>query len=192
MRITGGLARGILLKSVNKSPLRPATGYLRQAIFSSLGERIIGRRFLDLFAGTGSYGLEALSRGASSGVFVEKDPAIKVVLEKNLMAVCKSIGCLNENRIWNCDVFKLKTEERFDLIFIAPPYALARLHGGKLLNLGQRLLMESGHSLLIFEIPGDMTLAQDDELQKLGLQEVRRLGKRGTNSPTALIYIQNF
>ena len=73
MRISGGLARGIPLLAPRGDAVRPATDSLRQAVFSSLGERVAGARFLDLFAGTGAYGLEAISRGAAGGVFVEKD-----------------------------------------------------------------------------------------------------------------------
>ena len=72
MRITGGLARSIPLILPKGDAVRPATDALRQAVFSSLAARVAGARFLDLFAGSGAYGLEALSRGASSGVFVEK------------------------------------------------------------------------------------------------------------------------
>jgi len=72
--------------------VRPATDALRQALFSSLGGRVEGARFLDLFAGSGAYGLEALSRGAAGGVWVERDRRAVACLEKNLAAVLKSAG----------------------------------------------------------------------------------------------------
>jgi len=72
--------------------VRPATDALRQALFSSIGARVEGARFLDLFAGSGAYGLEALSRGAMGGLFVERDRRAVTCLEKNLAAVCKSLG----------------------------------------------------------------------------------------------------
>ena len=71
--------------------VRPATDGLRQAIFSSLGERVVGARFLDLFAGSGAYGLEALSRGAGGGTFVEKNAKAVACLRQNLASVCKSV-----------------------------------------------------------------------------------------------------
>ena len=67
MRITGGSARGIPLSLPKGDAVRPATDALRQAVFSSLAARVPGTRFLDLFAGSGAYGLEALSRGAKYG-----------------------------------------------------------------------------------------------------------------------------
>ena len=75
MRITGGKARGIRLKTPPRknAQTRPATDRLRESLFSSLGDQIIGSHCLDLFAGTGSYGLEALSRGALFCGFIESD-----------------------------------------------------------------------------------------------------------------------
>ncbi|KXU38198.1 hypothetical protein AXK11_00960 [Cephaloticoccus primus] len=72
--------------------MRPATDALRQALFSSLAARVSGARFLDLFAGSGAYGLEALSRGAAGGLWVEKNKAALACLERNLAAVLKSIS----------------------------------------------------------------------------------------------------
>ena len=72
MRLTGGRARGIPLKAPDEGT-RPATDQLREAVFSSLAARIPGARVLDLFAGSGSYGLEAWSRGADRVVFIEKN-----------------------------------------------------------------------------------------------------------------------
>ena len=92
MRISGGQARGILLVVPKGDAVRPATDSMRQAAFSSLGAFVVGARFLDLFAGSGAYGLEALSRGAAGGVFVEKNAKAAACLRRNLAAVCKSLG----------------------------------------------------------------------------------------------------
>ena len=94
MRITGGLARSIQLKTLDLPELRPATDQIRQALFNSIEATVgplEGLRFLDLFAGSGAYGLEAFSRGAAGGMFVERHPKLKVVLEQNLAAVAKYI-----------------------------------------------------------------------------------------------------
>ena len=92
MRITGGQARGISLALPKGDAVRPATDALRQAVFSSLAARVSGMLFLDLFAGSGAYGLEALSRGAAGGVFVERDARTAEFIRRNLAAVCKSLG----------------------------------------------------------------------------------------------------
>ncbi|HEY9155314.1 MAG TPA: RsmD family RNA methyltransferase, partial [Opitutaceae bacterium] len=91
MRISGGDARGITLRVPKGDAVRPATDGMRQAVFSSIAARVPGAVFLDLFAGSGAYGLEALSRGAGRGYFVEKsNPAVQC-LRQNLAAVCKSV-----------------------------------------------------------------------------------------------------
>src|SRR4029450_2637430 len=92
MRISGGVARGIPLVAPKGDAVRPATDGMRQAVFSSLGTRGEGAWFLDLFAGSGAYGLEALSRGARGGVFIEQNPRAVSCVRQNIAAVCKSLG----------------------------------------------------------------------------------------------------
>src|SRR5881397_2420645 len=83
MRVIAGSAGGIRL-AVPKHGVRPTMDRVKAAIFSSLGDAIFGARVLDLFAGSGALGIEALSRGASSVVFVEEDRQAAEVIEKNL------------------------------------------------------------------------------------------------------------
>src|SRR5210317_1086641 len=92
MRITGGRARGIPLSTGRAKHVRPATDRMREAVFSSLGQRIEEALVLDIFAGSGSYGLEALSRGAKSVLFVDKHPQAVIALQQNLAVVLKSLG----------------------------------------------------------------------------------------------------
>lgn len=91
MRITGGIARGITLQTPKGDRTRPATDGMRQAVFSSLAARVPGARFVDLFAGSGGYGLEAFSRGAAGGVFVEKDNRACACIARNIEAVARSV-----------------------------------------------------------------------------------------------------
>src|SRR5215208_3362241 len=83
MRVIAGLAGGIRLV-VPEINVRPTMDRVKAAIFSSLGEEIIGARVLDLFAGTGSLGIEALSRGAASVLFVEENTGAVAAIERNL------------------------------------------------------------------------------------------------------------
>lgn len=99
MRITGGLARSIQLKTLDLPELRPATDQMRQSIFNSIAAYVEGARFLDLFAGCGAYGLEAVSRGAASGVFVERHPKLGKIIKENLEKVLKSVGTAEPNQI---------------------------------------------------------------------------------------------
>jgi len=119
MRIIAGTSGGIRL-FVPNTEVRPTMDRVKAAIFSSLGERVIGARVLDLFAGTGALGIEALSRGAASASFVERDPRAVAAIERNLAAAHLS------GRIRRQDVFdflrQTTSAERFDLVFADPPY----------------------------------------------------------------------
>jgi 16S rRNA (guanine966-N2)-methyltransferase len=119
MRVVAGAAGGIHL-TVPKTDVRPTMDRVKAAIFSSLGARVIGARVLDLFAGTGALGIEALSRGAASALFIEKNLAAIAAIEANLTKT-KLRG-----RVRKADVFGLLRSsnggDRFDIIFADPPY----------------------------------------------------------------------
>ncbi len=124
MRVIAGTSGGIQLV-VPKTDIRPTMDRVKAAIFSSLGERVIGARVLDLFAGTGALGIEALSRGAASAMFVESDGAAIAAIEKNLTRTGLS------GRVRKQDVFdflgQASTAEPHDLIFADPPYDKSKL-----------------------------------------------------------------
>ena len=119
MRVIAGSAGGIRL-AVPKRGVRPTMDRVKAAIFSSLGDTVVGARVLDLFAGSGALGIEALSRGASSVVFVEADRQSAEIIEGNF-AKTKLKG-----RIRQQDAFDFLRHasgaERFDIIFADPPY----------------------------------------------------------------------
>ena len=183
MRITGGSARGINLTTGKAKQVRPATDRMREAVFSSLGDRIHSARFLDLFAGAGTYGLEALSRGAGSGLFVEKNAAATQALEENLRGVCKSMGIrpVEAAKIMRRDVLRFQTRDLFGIIFMDPPYELARTHGSALLKQIRPYLDPDSRSLVVYELPSDL------EAPASGWNCLRRIGKSGTNEPSVLI-----
>jgi 16S rRNA (guanine966-N2)-methyltransferase len=118
MRIISGTAGGIPLR-IPSHDVRPTMEMVRGAIFSALGERVAGAKVLDLFSGSGAFGIEALSRGAAIATFVDDHPkaiaAIKANLEKTrLQAV-----------VVRSDVFRFlnRSDQAFDLIFADPPYS---------------------------------------------------------------------
>lgn len=171
MRITGGRARGIPLVSPKGQQVRPAMDRVRQAVFSSLGPRVEGARFLDLFAGSGSYGLEALSRGATEGVFVEQDRRALESLRDNLARVCASAGRQpSECRIVPSEVVRWvrQASGKFDLVFIDPPYEGIERTAEDLFEGCAGLVAPDG--LLLFEMPGELAL------QPPGWDLVKRLG----------------
>src|SRR5436189_3038366 len=119
MRVIAGSAGGIRL-AVPKRGVRPTMDRVKAAIFSSLGDAVIGTRVLDLFAGSGALGIEALSRGASSAVFVEKDRQSIAVIENNL-ARANLKGRVRQEDIF-AFVRRSVGKETFQIIFADPPY----------------------------------------------------------------------
>lgn len=120
MRVVAGSAGGIHLQTP-KTDLRPTMDLVRGAIFSSLGEFVQGARVLDLFAGTGALGIEALSRGAASAVFVDSDPRAIAAIQCNLAATHL------DGTVQRMDVFRfldrVAPPAGFDLALADPPYA---------------------------------------------------------------------
>ncbi len=122
MRIVAGKWGGRRLASPGGRAVRPTADRVREALFSILGERVAGARVLDLFAGTGALGLEALSRGAASAVFVESDPEAFAVLSRNVTTLGEE-GTMRVRSDWRRAVRRFSREgARFSLVFLDPPY----------------------------------------------------------------------
>ncbi len=126
MRIIAGLAKGLPL-AVPRAGVRPTADRIREAIFSSLGARVVEARVLDLFAGTGALGLEAASRGATSVLFVENARSAVECLERNLVTFRRNREVVCEFSVTRAAVEaqlrKLGSAgETFTLIFADPPY----------------------------------------------------------------------
>jgi 16S rRNA (guanine966-N2)-methyltransferase len=155
MRVIAGRFRRRHLKSLKGLALRPTSDRLRETLFDILGERIIGSRFFDIFAGTGAVGIEALSRGASDVVFIEKHSAEATLIKKNL----ESLDVKQGARVLSVDALKgleiLAKEntgprEARAIIFLDPPYVNAEDYHRVLSFLGSSALLEDG-SLVIAE-----------------------------------------
>lgn len=159
MIISGGQAKGIPLEVPKGIEIRPSTQANRERLFSSLGERILGINFLDLFAGTGSYGLEALSRGAKSGHFVEKNRKAIQSIKKNHSNICKSASLSLKNaHVHQRDVSEFLKKERvcYDIIFLDPPYPLFKKIGKSLFAQIRKNYILKKDGLLIHEISPEM------------------------------------
>ncbi len=119
MRVIAGKAKGHRLKAVPGSGTRPITDRAKSALFSILGDDVVGCRFLDLFAGTGQVGIEALSRGAAEAVFVERGGVALRTIRENLAHTRLEASA----RIVRADVFAFLAgvPEPFDYVYIAPP-----------------------------------------------------------------------
>jgi 16S rRNA (guanine966-N2)-methyltransferase len=121
MRIVAGSARGTRLAPV-PAGTRPLSDRAREGLFSSLGGAVQGARFLDLYAGTGAVGIEALSRGADAAVFVDSAPAAAKIITENLRRTrLAKRGTVRRQAVLSALRSKLG---QFDLVFLDPPYRL--------------------------------------------------------------------
>ena len=153
MRVITGSARGRRLKELEGLETRPTTGKVKEALFSVIQFDIEGRRVLDLFAGTGQLGIEALSRGAECAVFVERRRDARQVIRENLEAC----GMTDKARVVNGDAMSyLKSGEKFDLIFLDPPYASGLLE--QALEEIVRFDICRKHGIIVAESAADKTL----------------------------------
>ena len=123
MRIIAGRFKGHRLPLLRSKSVRPTMDRVREAVFSSIGPAVQGARALELFAGTGAFGLEALSRGAESVVFVDRDREVANALAGS----ARTLVVQDRVTIWACTaaqaIKRLATEgKQFDLIFLDPPY----------------------------------------------------------------------
>jgi 16S rRNA (guanine966-N2)-methyltransferase len=183
MRITGGAARGIQIKAPKGNATRPATDRLREAIFSSLGTSIEGCKVADLFAGTGSYGLEALSRGAASSSFFETDYTALTCLRQNVQTTIRSCSLdTSAAKVVARDVFTLDSNTpSYDLIFLDPPYDTIAENLQRIFEKAINPIALENARVLV-ELPGNL------EPKVKGWQILRRIGKAGKDKPTALLY----
>ncbi len=125
MRVVGGRFRGRALAGPNTQAIRPTADRLRESIFNILahayGDPITGARVLDLFAGTGALGLEALSRGAAFALLVDDGAEARAIIRQNV----QTLGVAGTSRIFRRDATKLgdvHPNEPFSLVFLDPPY----------------------------------------------------------------------
>lgn len=123
MRIITGKARGTKLNTLEGDATRPTSERAKEAVFSMIQFELEGREILDLFAGSGQLGLEALSRGASSVVFVEKSPKAATVIDSNIKKT-KLNGAKTVCSDVDSFINTMKKRSKYDIIFIDPPYAL--------------------------------------------------------------------
>jgi 16S rRNA (guanine(966)-N(2))-methyltransferase RsmD len=131
MRIISGKAKGVQLSALNSKRTRPILDRAKESMFSILGNSVLDSVVLDLFAGTGSLGIEALSRGANRCLFVENSTNAIKVIKKNL----RNANLLKRTVVLKINVFRLldfikNKDIKFDLILVAPPYKLLDIDCG--------------------------------------------------------------
>ncbi|MCE0484349.1 MAG: RsmD family RNA methyltransferase [Methylacidiphilales bacterium] len=165
LRVISGTAGGLHLQSPKRHALRPTQDRIRQVIFSSLADVVPGAHVLDLYAGTGSFGIEALSRGAASATFIEKEPEAVECIRANL-AHCHLQGEAVKSDV-SAYLDRPPDAPRFDLIFADPPYIKSRgpLNNEHLLRKLTPFLVSGG--VFIWEHFAGGTVQNDDTSWKI-------------------------
>lgn len=165
LRVIAGAARGRRLRTLPGRTTRPTADRVKEALFNILGD-VTGARVLDLFAGTGGLGIEALSRGAASAVFVDADPRCRRLIRDNLAALdMADRGRVSGGRVPEA-VFALAAEgASFDLVLLDPPYGrgwvpatLAALAEARVLEDGARVAAEHHRRDAVEPVPAGLRL----------------------------------
>lgn len=175
MKICAGKYKGLSLNAPKGSVTRPTSGRLREALFNISQDYIEKCRFLDLFAGSGAMGLEALSRGAEVATFIEKDRFAWEAIEQNIARLkveTQSIVLRGDVFVW---LEKLaKRQAQFDVIYADPPYEA--IYGKKVVEAVDRLplLAPGGH---LFIEDSKRNLKEEDLYSTLTLVDARNMGR---------------
>jgi 16S rRNA (guanine(966)-N(2))-methyltransferase RsmD len=155
MRVITGIARGKILKTLDGNDVRPTSQKVKEAIFSALQFEIEGRRVLDLFAGSGQLGIESLSRGAKSAVFVDSSNASIKIIKQNI----ESTGFESNAKVFMADyaTFTSSSRDIFDIVFLDPPYQKWLL----LPAIKSVLPLMSDYGVIVCEYPPEVEIPQN-------------------------------
>ncbi len=169
MRVITGTARGKRLVTAEGMDVRPTPERVKEALFSAIQFDIEGRTILDLFAGSGQMGIEALSRGAEKAVFVDQSQ----VSVNHILTNLKNTGFTDNSKVIRGDfsAVLLGMTEKFDFVFLDPPYASGFLE--KALKLVQKNVKD--HGIIICEHPKEQVLPE--EIDDFKVKKQYRYGK---------------
>ena len=174
IRIIGGELKGRKLATVRGIKTRPTSDRVRESIFNILGDRVRGARVLDLYAGTGAMGIEALSRGAESVLFADHHRAALVALEKNIKACSlqSRAKLVRWDLLNNLNIIS-SHRPAFNLVFLDPPYNKNMIQP-TLSNLGISQSLEKGSRLVLEHSPLEPI---PENLPGFKISDQRRYGK---------------
>jgi 16S rRNA (guanine966-N2)-methyltransferase len=176
MRITGGMVKGQRLAKVRWPDIRPTADMVRGSIFNILGQSLSGLFVLDLFAGTGSLGIESLSRGAERGVFMDSSRRSLTIIKKNV-GMC---GFKENSIIIKAELPKGLTNvkhygyDQFDLVFMDPPYGSGYFEPTMVKLAEENLLKQDG--VVVAELSARPTGSFPASIQDLQLKQTKTYG----------------
>jgi 16S rRNA (guanine966-N2)-methyltransferase len=128
MKVIAGDLKGRRLITPAGDMVRPTGARAKEALFSIIGDKIVGATFVDVFCGTGNIGIEAISRGAGQAVFIERNPRVAEILRRNI----EGLGLSDRSRVMTLDALKAiralgRRGEAADFVFLDPPYGYLRV-----------------------------------------------------------------
>ncbi|MBP9988673.1 MAG: 16S rRNA (guanine(966)-N(2))-methyltransferase RsmD [Ruminococcus sp.] len=177
MRVITGTARGRVLKTLEGEDVRPTTDRVKEAIFSIIQFEIEGRQVLDLFAGSGQLGIEALSRGAAYATFVDMSKDSVEVVKSNLLMtkLHKNSAVLQTEAV---TFIKNNKDKRFDIVFMDPPYSKDILQNtlpfvAEIVNDGGVILCEHPYGEKLPEKAGKFSIYREYKYGKIGVTVYR-------------------
>jgi 16S rRNA (guanine(966)-N(2))-methyltransferase RsmD len=192
MRVIAGQFRSRQLKSLDTPHLRPTSDRLRETLFNVLSPKIAGAHFLDLFAGTGAIGIEALSRGAKDVLFVENHPPAAKLIRQNLQSLAIESGAtvLPLDALWALQKIHQRQKDQifaYDFVFLDPPYAAAEeyvkvmnfLSGAAFVSAGTVVIAEHTRK---FELPEEFGALERVRVLKQGDAVLSFYRRRGSAS----------
>ncbi|HEX3010623.1 MAG TPA: 16S rRNA (guanine(966)-N(2))-methyltransferase RsmD [Syntrophomonadaceae bacterium] len=150
MRVIAGQAKGKRLKAPPGMNTRPITDMIKEALFNVLGDTVRDSSFLDLFAGSGSVGIEALSRGAKQVVFIDNNSSAVGIIKENII----NCGFSKGFSVYRNDVFKALTlfdqrKTKFDLIYVDPPFTIEKIFDPVIYALDQSNILERNGRIIL-------------------------------------------
>jgi len=157
LRVIAGIAKGRKLQAPPGIKTRPITDMIKEALFNILQPRILNSSFLDLYAGSGSVGIEALSRGAANAVFVDNDAQAVKIIRQNLD------HCKLQGEVYHSDIFDflrrmVRQKRSFDIIFADPPFTQENLFK-KTINALDSAELISPQGVVIIRVPRNTELS---------------------------------
>ena len=176
MRVIAGSARRTQLKTLEGMDTRPTTDRIKETLFNMIAPYLYDSIFLDLFAGSGGIGIEALSRGAMEAVFVEKNPKAMACVKENLQKTHFERKGMTMQMDVMTALYKLEGEKQFDYIFMDPPYnheleksVLTYLAESSLLAEEGIIIVEASKETLIMQKIWDITLSKKKNIRQISM-----------------------
>jgi 16S rRNA (guanine(966)-N(2))-methyltransferase RsmD len=197
MRVIAGVYRSRILKSLKGLALRPTSDRLRETLFNVLGSGIQGSRFLDVFAGTGAVGIEALSRGAEHVSFIENHAPSAALIRKNLAAlkVHSGVTVICADAIRGLETLEAKVKAAtatYDYIFIDPPYAATADYSRVLQKIGASNLLADREIVIVehrktFDLPESFDTLTRVRLLRQGDAALSFYRRQEAQQPTTIV-----